>query len=201
MTILISTAYLPPISYMAACLDADEVLIEAQETYPKQTFRNRCCIYGPNGKQALIIPVRKPDGNHTKTKDIRLDSSVPWRKHHWRSFEAGYNKSPYFLYYKDDFQPFFHRQYTFLIDFNTGLLETLFRMIRLEKKVKFTDRFEERSTEVEDMRFTLSSKHQQFEYPAYIQVFSSRHGFIPNLSVIDLLFNLGPEARNYLSSL
>jgi len=201
MTLLLSTTYLPPVSYVAACFKSDRILIEAFETYPRQTYRNRCCICGPNGKRALIIPVTKPGGIHTQTKDIRIDYSHGWQKNHWLSIEAGYNKSPFFLYYQDDFRSFFNQQVSFLLDFNTQLLKTLFRIIRIDKDILFTDQFEKRPVDTEDLRSSVSSKHHSFNHPSYTQVFSVRHGFIPNLSIIDLLFNLGPETGRYFSAL
>lgn len=201
MTKLLPTAYLPPISYMAACAVADEIRIEAHETYPKQTIRNHCMIFGPNGKQMLTVPVNKPMGNRTKTKDIRITYESLWQQNHWRSFEAAYNKSPFFLYYQDYLIPFYEDHHTFLLDFNQKLLETLFMAIRLDKTAELTKTYEKEPVNIDDKRLELAAKHQPFEHPEYIQVFSSEHGFIPNLSIIDLLFNLGPETMTYLLSL
>ncbi|MBN1199479.1 MAG: WbqC family protein, partial [Bacteroidales bacterium] len=143
MTLLLPTAYLPPISYVAGCVSSEEVLVEIWETYPKQTFRNHCEIYGPNGRLRLTIPVNKPNGNRTKTKDIRIDPNLPWQKIHWRSFETSYNKSPFFLYYQDYLLPFYEKNFTFLIEFNLLLLETLSQAIRLDKVIAFTESYEQ----------------------------------------------------------
>ncbi len=201
MTLLLPTAYLPPISYIAACSVSDEILIEAWETYQKQTFRNHCEIGGPNGRQRLTIPVNKPGGNHTKTKDIRIASHLPWQKIHWRSFEAAYNKSPFFLYYQDYLLPFYEKDFTFLLDFNLQLLETIFQAIRLEKTTTPTDSFEYAPSGITDLRQSSGIRHPVpgIRYPEYYQVFADRHGFIQNLSIVDLLFNLGPETLSYFS--
>ncbi|MFH1296768.1 MAG: WbqC family protein [Bacteroidota bacterium] len=197
MTVLLPTAYLPSISYVAACVAADELWIEAWETYPKQTIRNRCEIMGPNGLQILSIPVSKPDGNRTKTKDIRIAHHLPWQKIHWRSFEAAYNKSPFFLYYQDYLLPYYSKEFTFLLDFNQQLLETLFRAIRLDKAVTLTETYEKEVPGVTDLRQLSGIRHQTNRYPEYYQVFADRNGFLPDLSIVDLLFNLGPESTDF----
>ncbi|MBE0647191.1 MAG: WbqC family protein [Bacteroidales bacterium] len=209
MTILLPTAYLPPISYISACAAADEILVEAWETYPKQTSRNHCEIAGPNGRQRLTVPVNKPDGTHTKTKDIRIASHLPWQKIHWRSFEAAYNKSPFFLYYKDYLLPFYEKDYEFLLDFDLQLLETLFQAIRLDKSTVTTESYEEAPPGIIDLRNQLavsslqspvtSNQSPVSNLPEYYQVFADRNGFMSDLSIVDLLFNLGPETLQYFS--
>ena len=202
-SLLISTAYLPPVSYISACLHAEEICIEQHETYTKQTVRNHCLICGPNGKQVLSIPVIKVDGNHTKTKNIRLSGEIPWQKIHWRSISAAYSNSPFFLYYSDYFLPFFSRKQEFLIDYNTAMLEVLFRIFKTEKKITATEHFEKQENRKNDLRSVWGKKHT-FEcasFPPYTQVFSHKHEFIPDLSILDLIFNLGPEAGSYLENL
>jgi hypothetical protein len=201
MTVLCSTAYLPPISYISGCLHSELVIIEQFETYRKQTCRNHCHIYGPNGLQTLSIPVIKVNGNHSLTKDIRIAASTPWQRLHWRSIETAYNNSPFFLYYKDEFEKIFSKPFDFLLDLNTLLLETIFDILRVEKKIGFTDQFLKIPDGMEDHReFSKNKKaDSKDEFPPYTQVFSLKHGFIPDLSIIDLLFNLGPEWSDYLN--
>lgn len=201
MTALVSTAYLPPVAYMAACVKCRDIVIETRETFPKQTYRNRCCIAGPNGRQILVIPVIRPRRNHTPVKDIRTDPGQSWQKIHWRSIETAYNKSPFFLYYRDDLLPFFRTPWKFLLDLNTAILESLFRMMRLDSVIAFTGTYESRPNVGQDLRVLLTSKHQRIACPPYTQVFSMRLGFLPNLSIIDLLCNLGPDSVGYLSAL
>ena len=199
MAILLSTAYLPPISYLSAYVLSEKIIIERFETYTKQTCRNRCLIYGPNGIQSLSIPVKKTMGHHTLISDILTDNTRPWQKLHWRSIETAYNKSPFFLYYRDYFEPFFTRKTEHLIDFNTRILEQIFMILRIEIVPAFTEEFEKEPEN--DQRELLVRKYQEFSFPAYFQPFSLKHGFLSNLSIIDLLFNKGPEAPEYLSLL
>jgi hypothetical protein len=187
MITLFTTAYLPPVSYIAECLRSESVIIEAFETYKKQSCRNHCLIYGPNGKQKLIVPVIKVNGNHTLTKDIRISYFQNWQRIHWQSIETAYNNSPFFLYYRDYFEPYYLKKFDFLLDFNTKFLETLFNIFRIEKQINFTDQFENQP-----------APPKNYTFPAYTQVFTAKSGFLINLSIIDLLFNLGPDAVEYL---
>jgi hypothetical protein len=201
MPILLSTAYLPSVSYLSGCLKSDELWIERFETYPKQTLRNHCNIYGPNGLQTLSVPVVKVNGNHTLTKDIRIANSIPWQRLHWRSIETAYNNSPFFLFYKDEFEPFFDRQFDFLLDLNTRLTEVIFNILRIKKQIILTDQFLKTHPDILDNRSSKEKVTTDLEvFPPYTQVFSPKHGFIPDLSIIDLIFNLGPESRDFLNS-
>lgn len=198
--LLVSTAYLPPVSYVSACVHADDVCIESHETYTKQTIRNHCLICGPNGKQVLSIPVIKVNGNHTMTKDIRLSDSIPWQKMHWRSIRTAYSNSPFFLYYSDCLAPFFEKKQEFLLDFNSSLLETIFRLLKENKPVTTTEKFEKAAGSSNDYRSFWGKKSsvKRLDFPEYTQVFSQKNGFLQDASIIDLIFNLGPEAREYL---
>ena len=188
MSNLFATAYLPSIAYIAECLRSDNITIEAFETYKKQTWRNHCHIYGPNGMQKLSVPVIRVNGNHTFTKDIRISYFQNWQNVHWRSIETAYNNSPFFLFYRDYLEPFYLKKFDFLLDFNTKLLEVLFLIFRVEKEIDFTDHFE-----------TQSIPQDHLVFPHYTQVFENKFGFISALSVVDLIFNLGPDALEYLS--
>lgn len=198
--IIVSTAYFPPLGYVSALLKARQAVIELHETYPKQTCRNHACIYGPNGIQTLSIPVNKPFGNHSKTKDIRIADALSWQRTHWRSIEAAYSNSPFFLYYQDYFRPFFEKKYEFLADINSEILETLLRLLRISTNITFSETYVAAPTALKDLRSILTAKHARAICPPYTQTFSEKHGFISNLSVLDLIFNLGPEAAEYLSS-
>jgi hypothetical protein len=203
MPVLLASAYLPPLRYVAEAAKADEIVIEIFETYTKQTCRNHCTIYGPNGKQTLTIPVIRVNGNHTLTKDIRISAHQPWQKIHWRSVETAYNNSPFFLYYQDYFLPFYEKRFSFLVDFNTALLEKVLQILNSEGHIRLSDSFEKSPDELSDRRNDLVAKHDTcpVAYPHYTQVFEPRHGFIPGLSVLDVIFNLGPEACSYLQRL
>ena len=202
MPILVETAYLPPIRYMAEVLRAEGVVIEIFETYQKQTCRNHCAIYGPNGTQILSIPVVKVNGNHTQTKDIRISDHQPWQKIHWRSIETAYNNSPFFLFYQDLFAPYYEKKFNFLFDFNLALLQVVLGIVKIRRPLILSGFYEKTPVGITDRRGKLVQKTSNVvgHYPRYIQVFEPRHGFIPGLSVIDIIFNLGPESQNYIRS-
>jgi len=199
-TVLLSTAYLPPVHYFAIVAGVKEVLIEKFETYPKQTYRNRCEIYSANGRIPLIVPVHRPDGNHTMTKDVLLSMHENWQILHWRAIKTAYANSPFFLYYQDELEPFFNEKANKLLDFNTQLMKVILDLIGIKVKISYTSDFILDRPEVLDYRWKITPKKifDEFDLVEYYQSFSEKHGFIPNLSIIDLLFNLGPETAEYL---
>ena len=201
---ILSTAYLAPIQYYSKLLKYDEALIEVYENYPKQTYRNRCSIYGANGLLDLSIPVKKIE-TKTKTKDIKIDYVTNWQKLHWKSIESAYRSSPYFEYYADEFLPFFTTKTDFLIDYNLALQNLITIIIGIEVQIKNTDKYiVYNELAVSDYRELINPKKKfidlDFKQPEYTQVFSTRFSFIPNLSIIDLLFNVGPDSLTYLKS-
>jgi hypothetical protein len=202
MHVLTNTAYLPPVQYMAALSGASVVSIEVMETYRKQTCRNHCVIYGPNGKQTLTIPVTKVNGNHTMTRDMRISNDQPWQKTHWRSIKTAYNNSPFFLYYGDYFAPFYAKKYDFLVDFNFEILTKVIKLLKIPVNLQVTTSYTESSGEIADLRDVLVAGNncQQKKSTPYTQVFEPVHGFIPGLSVLDVICNLGPESAAYLKS-
>ena len=188
---------------MAACMKAEKVVIEVQETYTKQTYRNHYEIAGPNLRQKLTIPVIKTNGNHTQTKDIRIGDDIPWQKIHLRSITSAYNKSPYLLYYLDEFLPFFEKKYHFLLDLNQEILSTLFNILHLNNEILITPEYRHEPAGMDDQRNILVAKKQilPVPFPEYTQPFTERYGFLQNLSSLDLIFCLGPGASDYLKNL
>jgi hypothetical protein len=202
--VLLSTAYLPPISWMAAALHSGRIELEIYETYPKQTFRNRCNIATSSGMLSLTVPVSRINGSHTKTCDIRIDNSNNWQLLHWRSIVTAYNKSPYFLFYRDLIKPVYFIKHERLIDLNHEILNILLNGLKINYlNIFHTSQFDVKP-DAYDLRnsfhpVTKPNQVIKFDLPRYIQAFESKHGYLPDLSIIDLLFNLGPDAVSYLS--
>jgi len=199
---LLSTAYLGPIQYYLKLLEYPSILFEHCEHYEKQTYRNRCCIYGANGKLNLIIPTQHT-GKRIIIKDVNISYENDWQKLHWRSIQTAYRSSPYFEYYEDELAPFFTKKYKLLIEFNEALQLRMLGILGLKIKSSYTTSYQEHYVDTKDYRTAIHSKLQapDSEFLTYSQVFENKHGFIPNLSIIDLLFNLGPDAVSYLKKL
>lgn len=203
--ILLPTAYFPPIEYFVHIINAPAIFIEQEETYTRQTYRNRCYIYGSNGLLPLTVPVRKVNGNRTKTKDIEIVyQDMDWQKNHLRAIESAYNASPFLLFYKDNIMRFIETTYDTLLKMNTDILLTVFDILEIDIKPNFTGCFEKVPENMLDLRSEVSPKIPKREkqlnlnFPHYTQVFETAHGFQSNLSILDLLFSLGPEATAYL---
>ncbi len=202
---LFSTAYLPPIEYFVYLFLSDNIFIEAYETYPRQTYRNRCYIYGSNGIESLHIPVIKPYGKRSKTKDVLIGYDQKWQRKHWRAICTAYSNSPFFLYYQDFLEPFYQKKVEKLLDFNCLILKALLTEISIKKEICFTTNFEKEVTAGRtDFRRAISHKSKYdncrhcFQWPHYSQVFEHKYGFATNLSIIDLLFNKGPDTKEYI---
>lgn len=201
---IIPSAYLAPIPFYKAMVKGDDVLIEQWDNYVKQTFRNRCIIAGANGKQVLTIPVEKPANGKSLMKDLRISDHGNWRHLHWNALESSYGKSPFFEYYADDLRPFYERKWEFLIDYNEALQEKMFELLDIEVKTERTTSFlpvTSPSAEQKTDNSFLDLRHLaepsallDLPFTPYYQVFAQRHGFTPHLSIVDLLFNMGPEA-------
>lgn len=193
--------YLPPVAWFSKFIAYQPgVFIEAEEHFPKQTYRNRANIYSPDGMLSLVVPVVKGSKVHTKVKDVRISYDFRWQRQHWMSLEACYRRSAYFEYYEDALAPFYQKQFTFLFDYNEQLLHLLLKSIKIPASPQKTEGYEAvYPGGVIDLRNDISSKkEQQLEQKPYFQVFEERHGFIKNLSIVDLLFSQGPHTINYL---
>lgn len=195
-TVHLSSAYLAPVQYYCKLFSFESVVIETTENYLKQTYRNRCLIATANGIQALSIPIEKPQTEKCLTKDIRISDHGQWRHLHWHALISGYGTSPFFEYYQDDFALFYEQKFDFLFDFNEQLMFTVCKLVDIQTNISYTTRYEE--TVKNDFREQIRPKHliadPAFVPKPYYQVFQEKHGFLPNLSIIDLLFNMGPES-------
>lgn len=204
--VLLPVAYLPPVSWMAYAVQSGSILLEMHETYPKQTYRNRCKIATSTGILSLTVPVKRVKGNHTKTIDIQIDNSNRWQQLHWRSIVTAYNKTPYFQFYRDVIEPVFHQNYTILVDLNLDLLKLVLQLLKLShieiiNTIDYTHK-----PDVYDLRNSFDPKIKPITgttgvLPRYMQAFEATHGFLPDLSIIDLLFNLGPDTQKYLADI
>lgn len=205
-TIVLPTAYFPPLSWWALLLKNGAAAIEVHETYPKQTYRNRACIYSANGVLSLIVPVIRTYGNHTSIADIRISPDTKWKREHWRAIESAYNKTPFFLYYKDAILDAFHSGTESLLDFNDGIIRQCLKLLNLNSVVLTRTAEFTAGNPAETPGLLVHPKKDAAlvgfkHFPRYMQPFETRHGFIPNLSIADLLFNQGPDARAYLEML
>lgn len=192
--------YLPPIEYFSNLTRfKEDLLIERFEHFPKQTYRNRASIYSPNGKLDLIIPVVKGSKVHTKIKDVRISYEAGWQRLHWMSLQTCYRSSAFFEFYEHDFVKFYEKKTEFLFDFNLEILELLLKMLRIRADLRFTDQYEAAPEGRTDFRDLMHPKRPSgYTGKPYYQVFQDRHGFLPNLSIADLLFNHGPQSISYL---
>lgn len=204
--VILTSAYLAPIHYYTKLYGAPYVREERCDHYVKQTYRNRCVIAGPAGPLALTIPVEHGGGAKPLTRDIRISDHGNWRHLHWTALVSAYDNSPYFAYYADDFRPFYEqRHFRYLVDFNEGLQALVCELLDLTPDVRPTQAYATPAEGEDDCRETIRPKldyaaDATFRPAPYYQVFARRHGFLPNLSMADLLFNMGPEARLVLRS-
>jgi hypothetical protein len=197
--ILLSTTYLPPVEYLARMLKAGEALIEREENYLKQSYRNRCYILSAGGKQLLSVPVLLGSVHKTLIKDIRIDYSKRWQQVHLGALASSYNSSPYYLYYYEIIERIILISHKYLLDLNMDLLLAILEMLNTDTKVSYTTEFKSVTEGDDDFRYRINPKKKS-DYSAkkYLQVFNTADGFVPGLSIVDLIFNTGPEASSYL---
>ena len=192
--------YLPPVEYFAQ-INAykPHILIEREEHFPKQTYRNRAHVHSPDGVLVLTVPVSKGSKNHTVIKDVKINYDFAWQRLHWLSLQACYRSSAYFEYYEDDFAPFYHQKFDYLCDYNELQLKFILKALKLKIDYRFTETYHTAYTGLTDLRLSISHKKESaYIQKPYYQVFEERNGFLKNMSIIDLLFNQGPQALNYL---
>lgn len=197
---LIYPTYLPNIATYMVMVQKNEVIFEVHDSYQKQTYRNRCYIYGANGKLSLNIPVHYSQNNRQNTKAIKIDNSSKWQSTHWKSIESAYKTSPFFEYYEDDLVKLFSSTKTYLLDFNFECIAAINSCLGYDMSESKSKQFTKTNSET-DYRFLVNARQEtKVKTPNYIQVFQDKHGFINNLSVLDLLCNEGPNALNFLKN-
>ncbi len=200
---LLPLTYLGNVHVFAHVVNSEQILIEQHANYQRKSYINRCNITGANGPLKLAIPIVNVKNEKTRIKDTLISYDTNWQKQHWRSIVSAYNSSPFFEYYADDFAPFYEKPYKYLLDFIMGLFRVMMEELELETDIALTESFSDYEGEnINDLRRLNSIKgnlndptYQQVEYK---QVFSEKYPFVPNLSVIDLLFSKGPETYDIL---
>lgn len=200
MNILIHPTYFPSISHYVAMMQADSVTLEMEDNFQKQTNRNRMYIYSPNGVQLLNIPVKHAVEKHQKYKDVRIENDFGWQKNHFKSLEAAYRTSPFFEYFEDDFRPLFEKKHEFLMDLNLEVFHLVNESLGINIQPLKTTEFFHEVPDYNDFRHLANGKKDTTQIEEYTQVFNEKHGFINNLSILDLLFNEGRYAVDYLKN-
>lgn len=201
-TYLLHPTYFPSIAQMSLLITQPCVL-EVSDNFVKQTLRTRTYIYGANGKQALTLPIKHSKADRRQLlKDVKIENAFPWQRQHWKSLETAYRTSPFFEFYEDDLYPIFEKKHHFLIELNIEILDKILACLQRTIPFERTVKYEAIPKEYTDARFLSIAKGetQVVQTQQYYQIFSDKHGFIPNLSILDLLFHQGPNTQKYLNS-
>ena len=199
--ILLSSAYFPPLQYISLIYRADKIFIEKEENYIKQTYRNRCRVLTANGPSSLSVPVMSEKFIKTPVKETEIDYSKRWQQVHLRALISSYKSSAYFEYYFEDFEKIIAGKPKYLLELNRMILDTTLKIIGISRQIEYTNVFEPYTESESEYRFNISPKKEipgKLSHKEYFQVFSYKYGFVPGLSIIDLIFNLGPDSVNYL---
>lgn len=200
MNLLIHPTYFPSISHFTAMAQADSITLEMEDNFQKQTNRNRTYIYSPNGIQLLNIPIKHTKEAHQRTKDVKLETAFDWQKQHFKSLEAAYRTSPFFEYFEDTLSPIFTKKHTFLMDLNLEAIEIVSKCLGMKLDFAKTTEYSHEASEYNDFRILANGKKDNSQFEPYTQVFGEKHGFLNNLSILDLLFNEGRFALDYLKN-
>ena len=203
MILLIENQYLPPVSLYLTLEGSSNIVFEQFEVFQKRSFRNRCIIAGANGPISLSIPLHEGREQKRFIRDIRIANQYGWQDQHWKTIVSSYNRSPWFEYYKSSLEKFYVKRFEFLFDWNLALFEWTIQKLEMDKVAELTDHFEKEYDNHEwlDLRNKLlPNNYQNFKVPNYSQVFMDRSGFLPNLSILDLLFCEGKNSQRILKS-
>jgi hypothetical protein len=199
-TKIFSLHYLPGIEWMHHFVNTPKAVIDVHEHYLKQSYRNRCYILSANGKMPLSIPVKKLQPK-TVVNDIVIENEFRWQRQHWESIVSAYNSSPYFFYYRDYFEPLYHTRYETLVQWNTDLLNLILKLLKCDKTVVFSDTYVKPCETDIDLREIIHPKKiTTVDFKPYLQVFTEKYGFVPHCSIIDALFNNGPQTLSILNT-
>jgi len=196
--LLIHPSYFPSISHYIALVNADSVTFEMEDNFQKQTNRNRMYIYSPNGIQLLNVPIKHSNEKHQKYKDVRIENDFAWQKNHFKSLEAAYRTSPFFEYFEDDFRPIFEKKHDFLMELNLEIFDLVNESLGITITSNKTVEYFHEAIDFKDLRPLINGKKDVTKIEAYTQVFEEKYGFLNNLSILDLIFNEGRYAVDYL---
>jgi hypothetical protein len=200
-SILIHPTYFPSIATFVAIAKADKVVFEVCDNYQKQTYRNRMFIYDSNGKLPLTVPVVYSQKNRQLYKDIQISDDENWQDLHWKSIQSAYSSSPFFEFYEHDFQSLYTEKFQNLMDFNFKCLEVIYDCLELPFEFETSKTFEIHPENSINYRILADNrKEKEQDFKSYVQVFDDKHGFITNLSILDLICNEGPNSLLYLES-
>jgi hypothetical protein len=202
MNLLIHPTYFPSISHYVAMAQSEKIVFEMEDNFQKQTNRNRTYIYSPNGIQLLNIPVKHSKQIHQKTIDVKIETDFDWQKQHFKSLEAAYRSSPFFEFFEDDIRPLFEKKQTYLMDLNLETLAIVSKCLRMKLEYSTTTEYlhEVDSNVTMDLRLLANGKKDYSQFEPYTQVFEEKKGFLNNLSALDVLFNEGKYALDYLKN-
>jgi len=198
MDVLIHPTYFPSVSHFVAMAQSGGITLEMDDNFQKQTNRNRMYVYSPNGVQLLNLPVKHSKFAHQKTRDIKLETAFDWQKQHFKSLEAAYRSSPFFEYFEDAFAPIFEKRHTFLMDLNLQTMAVSAKCLGMDFNYSETTEYFRDAPDFKDFRGLANGKKDTAELEPYNQVFADRHGWLNNLSILDLLCNEGRHALDYL---
>ena len=186
---IFQTQYLPSLSWIVTAMSNHDLVISNSEVFKKSDYRNRCNVASSNGISQLIIPLKKWKKEKTTIDSILISYDTDWQKNHWQSIQSYYGQASYFIYYKDDLQKIFESKFETLIDFNDALLNLIFKYLKHPFQISYTNQPSDQEL------------NKEINFPVYYQTFSLKNGFIPNLSIIDLIFNLGPGSKSIIDQL
>jgi hypothetical protein len=198
-TALLHPAYFPCIAQMVAVVQAENIVFEAEDNYQKQTYRNRSCIAHTNGVLQLNVPIKhSKDGKRQKMKEVQTENEFPWQSQHWKSIQTAYRTSPFFEFYEDDLEHLFTKKVSGLLSHNLEIHQVLCDLIGIDDSFTTTVKYEP-EIDTGDLRsLIVAKKEPDYKLASYTQVFEDGHGFLSNMSVLDLLFNEGPNTLHYL---
>ena len=201
MDILIHPNYFPNIHQFTQIIKANNILFEASDNYQKQTFRNRTYIYGANGKLGLFVPVIHTHNNRELFKDVKISYDSNWMDLHLKSLQSAYRSSPYFEYFEDNFVKLYSEKEKFLVDFNIKCIQLISNLLDLNLNYKISNDYVEKTNDIIDLRgLSNARKEKKIDTPKYIQVFESKHGYLNNLSIVDLVFSEGPNSVSLITN-